>query len=159
MCEASNANCEPYPWAPTRDQRRRRRRARRRSRRSDQPRPTSQPTPGPTPSPTPQPIPAPTPEPGEPTARARLRADAAPHAAPYAEADAVAESRADTSPGAGADGRPDDLLRLPPGGSARLHGVQQLRCTTLAITDDADAANLEASAARVVSGADDPVRL
>ena len=69
MCEASDANCEPYPWAPT-------------------PRPTSTPTPrptrrrrpdrargrrravaaGPTPSPTPQPIPAPTPEPGEPTA-------------------------------------------------------------------------------------------
>ena len=42
------------------------------------------------------------------------------HAAPYAEADAVAEPQADTSPGAGADGRPDDLLRLPPGGSARL---------------------------------------
>ena len=41
--------------------------------------------------------------------------------------DAVAESRADASPGAGADGRPDDLLRLPPGGSARVLGVQQLR--------------------------------
>ena len=55
------------------------------------------------------------------------KSDGAAHAAPYAEADAVAEPQADTSPGAGADGRPDDLLRLPPGGSARVLGVQQLR--------------------------------
>ena len=63
MCAAGDANCEPYPWAPTPQPT---------STPTPQPSPapspgpspgpTSQPPPGPTPSPTPQPTPAPTPE-------------------------------------------------------------------------------------------------
>jgi hypothetical protein len=68
MCEASNANCEPYPWAPTpRPTSTPTPRPTPQPTFTPTPKPTPMPTPSPSPRPTPQPTPAPSPAPGEPT--------------------------------------------------------------------------------------------